>query len=64
MLLQAYGLSDAETSSLIDIFAAHDKNLLESTMLQNMDFTQLVELSKQGRQELQHLFEEDKQNID
>jgi CPA2 family monovalent cation:H+ antiporter-2 len=64
MLLQAYGLSDAETNSLIDIFAAHDKNLLESTMLQNMDFTQLVALSKQGRQELQHLFEEDKQNID
>ncbi|MFT6990488.1 MAG: CPA2 family monovalent cation:H+ antiporter-2 [Paraglaciecola sp.] len=64
MLLQAYGLSDTETNNLIDIFAAHDKNLLESTMLQNMDLEQLVELSKQGRQELQHLFEEDKQNID
>ena len=64
MLLQAYGLSDAETNSLIDIFAAHDKNLLENTMMQNMDLDQLVALSKQGRQELQHLFEEDKQNID
>jgi CPA2 family monovalent cation:H+ antiporter-2 len=64
MLLQAYGLSDSETNSLIDIFAAHDETLLESTMMQNMDFEQLVTLSNQGRQELQHLFEEDKQNID
>ena len=64
MLLQAYGLSDTETNNLIDIFAAHDKHLLESTMLQNMDLEQLVALSKQGRQELQSLFEEDKQNID
>ena len=53
-----------EINSLIDIFAAHDKNLLENTMMQNMDLDQLVALSKQGRQELQHLFEEDKQNID
>jgi CPA2 family monovalent cation:H+ antiporter-2 len=64
MLLQAYGLSDTETNSLIDIFAAHDKHLLENTMLQNMDLDQLVTLSKQGRQELQNLFKEDKQNID
>jgi len=64
MLLQAYGLSDTEAKGLIDIFAAHDKSLLESTMMQNMDFDQLVAVSKQGRQELQNLFEEDKQNID
>jgi CPA2 family monovalent cation:H+ antiporter-2 len=64
MLLQAYGLSDTETNSLIDIFAAHDRTLLESTMMQNMDLDQLVALSNQGRQELQNLFEEDKQNID
>jgi monovalent cation:proton antiporter-2 (CPA2) family protein len=64
MLLQAYGLSETEASGLIDIFAAHDKSLLESTMMQNMDFDQLVAVSKKGRQELQNLFEEDKQNID
>jgi CPA2 family monovalent cation:H+ antiporter-2 len=64
MLLQAYGLSDTETNSLINIFDAHDRALLESTMLKNMDIDQLVALSNQGRQELQHLFEEDKQNID
>jgi CPA2 family monovalent cation:H+ antiporter-2 len=64
MLLQAYGLNDTEINSLIDIFATHDKNLLESRMKQNMDHDQLVALSKQGRQELQNLFEEDKQNID
>ncbi|PKG98849.1 monovalent cation:proton antiporter-2 (CPA2) family protein [Paraglaciecola sp. MB-3u-78] len=64
MLLQAYGLSETEAKGLIDIFAVHDKNLLESTMMQNMDFDQLIAISKQGRQELQTLFEEDKQNFD
>jgi CPA2 family monovalent cation:H+ antiporter-2 len=64
MLLQAYGLSDTKTNSLINIFDAHDRALLESTMLKNMDIDQLVALSNQGRQELQSLFEEDKQNID
>jgi monovalent cation:proton antiporter-2 (CPA2) family protein len=64
MLLQAYGLSDTETNHWIDIFAAHDKGLLESTMLQDRDLDELVALSKQGRQELQNLFKEDKQNID
>jgi CPA2 family monovalent cation:H+ antiporter-2 len=29
-----------------------------------MDFNQLIAVSKKGRQELQNLFEEDKQNID
>jgi CPA2 family monovalent cation:H+ antiporter-2 len=64
MLLQAYGLSDTEAKHLIDIFAAHDKHLLEDTMMQNMDIEELIKLSKQGRLELQHLFEEDKQNMD
>jgi CPA2 family monovalent cation:H+ antiporter-2 len=64
MLLQAYGLSDSEAKSLIDIFAAHDEHLLENTMTQSMDFQELVEISKQGRLELQHLFEEDNQNMD
>ncbi|AGH43696.1 monovalent cation:proton antiporter-2 (CPA2) family protein [Paraglaciecola psychrophila] len=64
MMLQAYGLSETEANGLIDIFAAHDKSLLETTMMQNMDFNQLIAVSKKGRQELQNLFEEDKQNID
>jgi CPA2 family monovalent cation:H+ antiporter-2 len=64
MLLQAYGLSETESNGLIDIFAAHDKSLLETTMMQNMDFDELIAVSKQGRQELQNLFEEDKQNFD
>jgi CPA2 family monovalent cation:H+ antiporter-2 len=64
MLLQAYGLSETEANGLTVIFAAHDKSLLETTMMQNMDFNQLIAVSKKGRQELQNLFEEDKQNID
>lgn len=64
MLLQAYGMSDAKIDSLLDIFASHDKNLLDSTIKQNMDLKQFVALNSQGRQELQHLFEKDKQNID
>lgn len=64
MLLQAYGKSDTEAKHLIDIFATHDKHLLDNTMMQNMDFEELIKISKQGRLELQHLFEEDKQNMD
>jgi CPA2 family monovalent cation:H+ antiporter-2 len=64
MLLKAYGFSEPETNNLIDIFAAHDNQLLESTMRQNMDFDELVSLNKKGRLELQNLFEEDKQNMD
>ena len=64
MLLQAYGISETEAKGLIDIFEAHDKTLLKSNMLQNMDFEQLLNDSKQGRRELQNLFEEDKQNFD
>jgi CPA2 family monovalent cation:H+ antiporter-2 len=64
MLLQAYGFSESEAKSLIDIFAAHDKHLLETTMMQNMEFDELIKISKQGRLELQNLFEEDKQNMD
>ena len=64
MLLQAYGLNETEAKSLIDIFEAHDKQLLESTMMQNMEFDELLAISKKGRLELQNLFEEDKQNMD
>lgn len=64
MLLQAHGYSETEADHLIDIFAKHDKHLLESTMTQNMDFEQLLAVSKKGRMELQNLFEEDKQNMD
>ena len=64
MLLQAYGYGEPEAKGLIDIFAAHDKHLLESTMMQNLDFDELVAISKQGRLELQNLFEEDKKNMD
>jgi CPA2 family monovalent cation:H+ antiporter-2 len=63
MLLEAYGLTDLEAKNLIDIFTAHDEQLLQSASTQNMDFEQLIEMNKQGRQELQNLFEEDKQNI-
>ena len=63
MLLRAYGLSETEAKGLIDIFSVHDKSLLETTMMQNMDFDQLIAVSKQGRQELQNLFEKDKQKF-
>jgi CPA2 family monovalent cation:H+ antiporter-2 len=64
MLLQAFGVRDTEAKHLIDIFAAHYKHLLDNTLTQNMDFEELIKISKQGRLELQHLFEEDKQNMD
>lgn len=64
LLLQAYGFSESETNSLIDIFATHDRHLLDETMTKDMNFDKLVAISKQGRLELQNLFEKDKKNLE
>ncbi|MFT4937672.1 MAG: monovalent cation:proton antiporter-2 (CPA2) family protein [Paraglaciecola sp.] len=63
LLLKEYGYSSVQAENMVAIFANHDKLLLEKAILQKMDMQQLIETSKQGREQLQSLFAQDKQKI-
>ncbi|WP_340679182.1 monovalent cation:proton antiporter-2 (CPA2) family protein [Paraglaciecola sp.] len=63
LLLREYGYSESEANNLTTMFAQHDKNLLEKTIGQDMTMEQVIESSKQGRDELITLFTKDKQSL-
>jgi len=63
LVLREYGYSESETNTLITMFAQHDKDLLEKSVAQQMTMDQLIESSKQGREELITLFTKDKQSL-
>lgn len=63
LVLTEYGLSTAEAENMANVFAAHDKALLEKAAEHNMDMPELIESSKQGRAELQSLFAQDEKDI-
>jgi monovalent cation:proton antiporter-2 (CPA2) family protein len=63
LVLRQYGYSESESNTLITMFAQHDKDLLEKTIAQHMTMDQLIESSKQGREELITLFTKDKQSL-
>ncbi|MCF2948020.1 monovalent cation:proton antiporter-2 (CPA2) family protein [Paraglaciecola aquimarina] len=61
LLLKEYGYQDDEAKNMVHIFARHDKQLLEKTYTEKMDLQQVIDVTKQGREELQSLFTKDKQ---
>lgn len=63
ILLREYGYSESEAQSMAKVFSDHDYMLLERAVEQSMDMPQLIENSKQGREELESLFAEDKKDI-
>jgi CPA2 family monovalent cation:H+ antiporter-2 len=63
LVLREYGYSESEANTLITMFAQHDKDLLEKSVAQQMTMDQLIESSKQGREELITLFTKDKQSL-
>ena len=63
LVLREYGYSESETNTLITMFAQHDKDLLKKSVAQQMTMDQLIESSKQGREELITLFTKDKQSL-
>ena len=63
LVLREYGYSESEARNLTTMFAQHDKDLLEKTIVQPMTMEELIESSKQGREELLTLFTKDKQSL-
>jgi CPA2 family monovalent cation:H+ antiporter-2 len=63
LLLTEYGYSSSQAENMVSIFAHHDKLLLEQAIAEQMDMQQLIEISEQGREELQSLFAQDKEKI-
>lgn len=60
MLLTEYGFSDEQVRDMVDIFAKHDKTLLDRTVHEQMSMDDLIKTSKQGREELATLFKRDR----
>jgi len=60
MLLTEYGFSDEQVKDMVDIFAKHDKALLDKTVHEQMSMDDLIKTSKQGREELATLFKRDR----
>jgi CPA2 family monovalent cation:H+ antiporter-2 len=63
LLLKEYGFPTVQAEKMVSIFAHHDKLLLDKAIAERMDMQQLIETSKQGREELQSLFAQDKKEI-
>jgi monovalent cation:proton antiporter-2 (CPA2) family protein len=60
MLLTEYGFSEEQVIEMVDIFAKHDKSLLDKTVHEQMSMDDLIKTSKQGREELATLFKRDR----
>jgi monovalent cation:H+ antiporter-2, CPA2 family len=60
ILLKEYGFTQEQANDMVTIFAAHDKTLLEKTVAESMSVEQLIQTSKQGREELATLFNRDR----
>ncbi|MDU0354233.1 monovalent cation:proton antiporter-2 (CPA2) family protein [Paraglaciecola aquimarina] len=63
LVLKEYGYTQDEAKNMVRIFAKHDQQLLAKTIGQDMDFEQVIETSKQGREQLQSLFAKDRQDF-
>ncbi|MBF7072124.1 cation:proton antiporter [Glaciecola sp. MH2013] len=61
-VLKAYGFTQGQADNMASIFEQHDVAMLESVIQDNLDLPQLIQTAKDGRAELQQLFEEDKQD--
>jgi monovalent cation:H+ antiporter-2, CPA2 family len=63
LVLKELGFAEDQAAKMVKIFAEHDKVLLAKTFKQQMNIEQLIESSRQGREELQSLFAKDKQSL-
>ncbi|WP_395344653.1 monovalent cation:proton antiporter-2 (CPA2) family protein [Ningiella sp. W23] len=63
-VLQAYGYTQGQSESMVDIFEQHDQQMLSKVIEEDMEFDGLVKTAAQGREELQTLFENDRKESD
>jgi monovalent cation:proton antiporter-2 (CPA2) family protein len=61
-VLKAYGFTQGQADNMANIFSEHDIKMLEKAVQENMGMPELIKTSKQGREELQQLFEKDNVN--
>lgn len=61
--LVAQGFTTSEAINTISIFRTHDEHLLEEAMEHHDDLDKMVEIGKQGRLQLEQLFNQDKDEI-
>lgn len=61
-VLKAYGYTQGQADNMANIFSEHDQKMLERVIQNDMDIPEIIKTTEQGRQELQQLFEEDKQD--
>jgi monovalent cation:proton antiporter-2 (CPA2) family protein len=60
-VLKAYGYTQGQADNMATIFSEHDTKMLERVIQENLGIPEIIRTTQQGREELQQLFEEDKQ---
>lgn len=61
-VLKAYGYTQGQADGMATIFSEHDNKMLDRVIKENLGLNDMIQKTKQGREELQQLFEEDKQD--
>ena len=61
-VLKAYGYTQGQADNMASIFSEHDQKMLERVVKNDMGLNDLIKTNEQGKEELQQLFEEDKQD--
>lgn len=61
--LSAQGFTTSEALKTVELFRQHDENLLERSMEHEGDLDKLIQIGIQGRQELEELFQKDREEI-
>ncbi|MDF2178402.1 monovalent cation:proton antiporter-2 (CPA2) family protein [Aliiglaciecola sp. CAU 1673] len=63
LLLRAQGYSSSKAEYMVDVFRHHDEAMLQSSLDESDDMPGLIERSKRGREQLESLFTQDKQDF-
>jgi CPA2 family monovalent cation:H+ antiporter-2 len=59
-VLNAYGYTLGQADNMVEIFNQHDREMLNKVITEDLAFDELVKTAKQGREELQELFVNDR----
>ncbi|MFC4700181.1 monovalent cation:proton antiporter-2 (CPA2) family protein [Glaciecola siphonariae] len=62
-VLHAYGYTQGQSENMVDIFAKHDRKMLDKVIAENLEFEGLVKTAEQGRQELEQIFKADREDV-
>lgn len=60
--LEILGFTEGQALEMVEMFRKHDESLLQRSVSHMDDMDELLEIARQGRLELQQLFDQDKRN--